>query len=318
MPGLLTAGPATVTWHAVVVQVRVDPFAVSTDAALVALAVVYAVGLRRDPARDRASQAAIASFALGLLSLYLALGSGFAGAQHTDPSVDVAQHVLLMMVAPPLIVLGRPSRAAFPLHEAFRRRPLPGSGRRGQDRSAVRSRGVAPALRAATGVASWPLYYGSMAAYFLTAAYADSLRDAVLLDVTQVGFVAVGLLFWAGLVGSSREGFQRSSVFRLAAVIAGMPIETAVGLALVLWPRPLAAGQTLAATHAAGLLLWLASMFTSGIALAVLLVQWCIADSKRADLHDAQTQGTHDRAVADGLTPAIPMRSDAGGGHSRP
>lgn len=308
--GLLAAGPASVTWQEVLGRPRTDPFALLVDAVLVVLAVSYAAGLRRDPPRDRAAQVGVVLFALGVLSLYVALGSGFAAAQFADPSVDVGQHVLLMMVVPPLLVLGHPGRLLqLPRELSSMRRRSDADGRRGPLRGhagRATGRAVVASLRAASGVASWPLYYGAMAAYFLTAAYAASLRDPDLFAVTQVGFVAVGLLFWSGLVGTDRDGVRRSPAFRFGAVIAGMPVETAVGLALVLWPRPLAAGETLAATHAAGLLLWLAAMFTSGVALAVLLVQWCIADSRRAELHDALAFS------------AIPTRSDGGGGRSRP
>lgn len=311
---LLAAGLASVRGQGVLGRPRTDPFALFADAVLVMLAVLYAGGLRRDPARDRSAQAAVVMFALGLLLLYVALGSGLAASQFADPSVDVGQHVLLMMVVPALLVLGQPGRVLRLPRELWKARrlrapdglvePLPGTPP-GPGRRAAR-RAVVASARAASGVASWPLYYGTMAAYFLTAAYAASLRDPVLFDATQVAFVAVGLLFWTGLVGTGRDGVRRSSTFRFGAVIAGMPVETAVGLALVLWPRPLASGQSLAASHSAGLLFWLAAMFTSGVALAVLLVQWCIADSKRAELHEALA-----------FTPD-PTGSDAGVGRSRP
>jgi cytochrome c oxidase assembly factor CtaG len=284
--GLLVAGPANITLQGIVGHPRTDPFALCVDAAASLLAVSYAAGLRRDPARDAGARASVVSFAFGLLCLYLSLGSGFAAGQYAHPSVDVAQHVLLMMVAPPLLVLGRPRRVLplelGPLRTAWRRM---------------------------SGIASWPLYYGSMAAYFLTPCYGASLRHPALLDATQTGFVVVGLLFWSGLVGQGRDGRPRSPAFRLAAVIGGMPVETAMGLALLLWPRPLMAGETLSATHAAGLLLWLASMFTSGVALAVLLVQWCVADSRAADRHDAFDAFAF---------PVTPTRPDAGAGHSSP
>ncbi len=301
--GLPFAGPASLTWHALVAQPRSDPFALCVDAVLGVVALFYLSGLRRDGARDRSAQWAAASFFLGLLLLYVAIGSGYAGAQYLLPSVDVGQHVVLMMVAPPLLALGRPGRVV----PRRRQRDAPAkAARRARATGAARPPGfLSSAGRAASGVGSWPLYYGSMAAYFLTSAYAASLRDPALLDVTQVGFVAVGLLFWVGLVGAGPEGTRRSFTFRLVAVIAGMPVETAVGLSLALWPRPLAAGETLASTHAAGLLLWLASMFTSGVALAVLLVQWCIADARRGNARE-------------GFVLPIPTPSDGGAASSRP
>lgn len=242
--------------------VRTDPFALVVDVGLVLLAGAALVAWRRERRGIRGAWR-LALFLLGLVVLFAAWGSALAAAQGTNPSVDVGQHVLLMMVAPPLLVLGSPGVV----------------GRRGAP-ARTRLRAFASP---ASGVASWPLYYGSMAAYFLTAAYADSLKDAAWLDLSQVAFVAVGCLFWGGLVGSDRAGRPRSRFFRIGAVVAGMPFETAVGVALLLWGHPLAPGDSLAQTHAAGLLLWVTSMVTSGAALAVLLALWSLEESRASD-----------------------------------
>lgn len=69
----------------------------------------------------------------------------------------------------------------------------------------------------------------------------------------------------------------------MAAIVAGMPVETAAGLVLTVSPHVMAPGEPLSASHAAGLLLWLGCMVTGGAALAVLLVQWGVHDTRRAD-----------------------------------
>jgi cytochrome c oxidase assembly factor CtaG len=306
----LAAGSADFTWHTVLGAARTDPFALCADAAICTAAIAYAAGLRRHPGRADPPRWAAVSFVCGLAALFFAFGSGFARAQYVDPSVDVAQHVLCMMVAPPLLVLGHPGRVLSALvARGARGAAPPGSG------SVRRLQLIA---HRASGVVSWLLYYGSMAGYFLTTAYARSLGDPGLLDASQAAFVAIGLLFWGGLFGAGRSGAPRSSAFRLVALIAGMPAETAVGLALVLWPTPLATGETLAATHAAGLLLWLGSMFTSGVALAALVVQWGLAEERRVDVRellaarDSQTIpaiGDRPRDAADRPRPWPPARS---------
>ena len=261
-------------------SVRSGPFAVCVDVLLALAAVAYAGGLWREHRRrsrgdggavvGRGQEAwASASFLLGLFLLFVSLGSGVARHPASDPSVDVVQHLLLMMVAPPLLALGRPAGAACALVGRSAGHRDPGRIRLG--------------WRAASGIGSWPLYYGSMAAYFLTPLYRASLADAALLDLTEAAFVGIGLLFWTGLLGAGGAGAPRSRAFRIVAVVAGMPAETAVGLALLVWPRPIDPAATLAATHAAGLLLWLGCMLTSGVALAVLLVQWCVEDVRGDD-----------------------------------
>lgn len=349
MLGVAGAGSG-VSWWIVVGSPRTDPFALAVDGLLVIVAVAYGVGTGRArragwpevQGRGRWTPVIFASFLGGLLALFAALGSGLAQYQRAQPSVAVAQHVLLMMVAPPLLVLGRPAEAWTGLvgRGRARRATLDETRHRGPSGPGTRPRrpgSAAPVCAAvlgrARGVSSWALYYGSMGAFFLTAAFAASLRDPVLLDGTQVGFLAVGALFWWGLTSPPRgpgvaPGEHRCYAFRIGAVAGGMPIETAVGLALVLWPRPLAPGETLVATHSAGLLLWLASMLTSGVALAVILVQWCIDDSRRMDAYDGAWEPAMDarRGPAGlpvgvlSLTPEAPGSQASGGGvvRSRP
>lgn len=268
LPGLAATVRLAFAWDVVVGRVRTDPFALASDAAVIVAGVAYLAYARAQVRAvpsgdvDRWRGLRTLSFAGGLVVLFAALGSGLALYQYSSPPVDVVQHVLVMMVAPPLLVLGCAGTRRGP-------RSVPGLAGR--------------VLRRVSGVVSWPLYYGSMAAYFLSPAYGRSLREPVLLDGVEVAFVVVGLLFWVGLVGTDRTGRPRSHAFRMVGVICGMPIETAVGLVLVVWPHPMAPGVSVPATHAAGMLLWLGCMLTSGVALAVLLVQWGIHDTRRTD-----------------------------------
>lgn len=300
-----------VVWADVAGRLSTGDVALGADALLAAAGIAYLLGTRRarrsvdaPGADERGARWREACFLAGLVTLFVAFGSGLAASVDVDPVANVVQHVLLMMVAPPLLVLGRPLRILRALVTARARRPRMPAGGPGR---------VGAAVRWLSGAVSWPLYYGSMGAYFLTPLYADAVRDRVVLHAVQAAFVGLGLLFWSGLVGEDRRGVRRGFGFRIAAVVAGMPVETAVGLSLVLWPRPLA-GAGLATTHAAGLALWLGSMASSGVALAALLVRWAVEDSgAHRDPHELIDP------VAPGAgLPVSPLSAGRGDGRWRP
>jgi cytochrome c oxidase assembly factor CtaG len=254
---------------------RTTAFALGVDAALAAAVLSYLWGLRiTGPGGDRRCrpQLRAASFLFGALLVYVAIGSGLAAYQGR-PSIVVVQHVLLMMAAPPFLVLGRPRDAWAALGRTSPRGTLP-SGRTGGGPSMW------------TGLVVWVLYYGSMAAYFLTALMPDSVRHPDLLAATQLWFVAVGVLFFSVVLGGGRAGRPAGYGTRIVSLLAGTPVESAVGIALVLWRHPILAGVSLSATHTSGLVLWISSMLTSGLALAIVVAQWCIDDSRRGEQND--------------------------------
>lgn len=271
--GVLDEPSGPLSFVVVCTRPLTSPFALCADGVVLAVVAAYLVGTRRHRGGDHAESdrstgrwprwRALA-FSGGAVLLFAAVGSGLARYENR-PSVLVVQHVLLMMAAPPMIIAGRPLRAW-----RSPRRPAPDPPRR-----AVR------VLRTVQGVASWPLYYGAMAAFFLTPLLAASVRDPGLLALVDCSFVAVGLVFFSTFFGPGPRGRPRSYTFRIAAILVGAPLETALGLALVLWPRPLIPGTVLAATHTAGLVLWIASMAASGAVLGAVLVQWVLEDARR-------------------------------------
>lgn len=246
----------------------VTAFALVADALVVAAAGLYVAGAWRQGREGDGhwSPWRVASFLGGLVCIYVAVGSGLAH-YTARPSVVVVQHVLLMMAAPPLLVLGRPMAV------------LAGVRSRHADRAYDPK--MAPSRGRGLGV--WTLYYGSMAAFFLTPLFPRSLHDPVLLGGSELWFTAVGLGFSAYVVGGTGTTATGRPIYwtRIVAVLAGAPVETAVGLALILWPRPLAAGVSLGTTHTAGLVLWAGGMLTSGLALAYVLGLWCLDDMRR-------------------------------------
>lgn len=208
-----------------------------------------------------------AAFLAGLAAIFVAVGSGLAAYDDINPTAHVVQHALLMMVGAPLLVAGRPL--------VLLSRALSGRARRRVARIAGNR-----VLGLATGWPAAVAYVASMALYFLTGWYAASVRFVVLHDATHLWFLAVGCLYWTGVLGPETAGHRRSTLFRGALVLAAMPAESAIGVALLLWPHGLAPGLSVGATHRAGVVFWVIAMLTCGVALAALLGRWMLADER--------------------------------------
>ncbi len=263
-------GPGPVRWPVLLGGFRTDPLALSLDALLAGALLVYGAGLVRLRRRGhRWPQARVAAFAAGSLALFVALGSGLAAYDDVNPPLHVVQHVLVMMVAAPLFVLGQPLVL------------LAQAGSRRTQRAVVRLTN-SRALVALTGVPGALLYYASMPAYFLTGMYALSVHSNTVHELCHACFFTLGLLFWTGTLGPDSPGRRLGAPRRMAAVVAGMPAEAALGLALVLWPRPLSAGETLTQVHTAGQVFWIMSMALSGSSLVVLFHRWMVQDERAA------------------------------------
>lgn len=266
MLGAADAPSAHVQLRVLLTYFQTGWLALLLDAVLAVVAAAWLVGVRTLHRRGRRWPAArTAAFVVGLLCLFVALSSGLSAYDDLNPSAHVFQHFLVMMVAPPLLLLARPVTL---LAQATPRR-LQGLVVR-----LVHRRGSA----VLTGPLAWVLYYASMAVYWLGPLYGVSERSDAVHELCHAAFFVFGCLFWAG-VASAEAPRRRSYLRRVVWVLAGMPIETAIGLGLLLRSSPLA-GTSLAATHASGQVFWMTAMLDSGVAVAVLIHQWIRADER--------------------------------------
>jgi cytochrome c oxidase assembly factor CtaG len=167
-------------------------------------AILYVLGLRR-PVRgssgrreQRVALLRTTAFIASLATITVALSSPFDDAADQLLWVHMAQHVLLLLVAPPLFVLGAPW---IPLWLG-----LPLRVRRPLARGLVRSRHARP-LRAAFSAITTPL--GAFAAFnvdllvwHVPSLYDLTLRNQAVHDLEHALFFATGILFWAQLLPS--------------------------------------------------------------------------------------------------------------------
>jgi putative membrane protein len=194
----------------------------------------YCAGILRLYRERRLDQALpsgrIAAFAGGIAVLALALLSPLGEMSEALFSAHMSQHLLLLLVAPPLLVCGRPGLAMFWALPARLRKRLGqlwvGSGF---------ARALAPLMHP---VPVWLLFSGSFIFWHLSGPYGWAERSAVLHAVEHSSFLISGLMFWTIVIapaGWRRIGPGVALIFlATTAVFSGLP-----GAIIFLAPRPL-------------------------------------------------------------------------------
>jgi putative membrane protein len=167
---------------------------------LVACAVaagLYALGgVGRSGSGPRGRHWREASFYLGVGVVFVALEPPLDSWADTSFAMHMAQHVLLLSVAPPLLVLGRPWPRMW--------MPFPAQTRRGVARSLARDRWSAPLRLAARTLAKPPVSVavlaGVLAVWHVPALYDRAAANEGIHLLEHTCFVAAALLFWGPLL----------------------------------------------------------------------------------------------------------------------
>jgi len=131
----------------------------------------------------------LGAFMVGMFSLWIAVGSPLAAFDDDLLTIHMVQHVLLMAVAPPLILLGAPS---LPFLHGFPRRFV-----RGALGPFLRWAPIEWLGRTLTHPAfCWLSAMLALIAWHVPALFELGLRSEAWHEVEHVCFFATGLLFW--------------------------------------------------------------------------------------------------------------------------
>lgn len=168
-------------------------------AGLVLAGLAYHRGRPRSPRSTSSARWRAASFTAALLAIALALVSPLDALSAQLASAHMVQHVLLSLVAPPLLVL------AAPAHRLLRGVPRPARRRllRWQRRVGVTPQRVR-ALRSTT--AAWLLAVAALWFWHGSVPYQAALDDELVHAVEHTAFLGTGLLFWWSVVSLARGG----------------------------------------------------------------------------------------------------------------
>lgn len=210
---------------------------------LVLLGAFHFVGwlrLRRRSDGRFANRWRLASYTGGILALALAILSPVDVLSGQLFSIHMVQHLLLMMVAPPLLLLANPfptflwalpARLRAAVAIAFRRASSWLAG------DSILSRGV----RKATGPASaWALYVVIFFGWHDGNAYSLALRFESVHGLEHFSFMGAALLFWWHVTGAApRLHTKPAQWMRVGYVLAMIPPNMLLGVALSFAETPI-------------------------------------------------------------------------------
>lgn len=234
-------------------------------------ATLYALGLarRRRPWPARRTLA----FALGLAAVAVSLDSGLDLYAAQLASIHMVQHLVLTLVAAPMLAAGAPLTLAL-------------SATRGRARARLAAViGSAPVRALTYPLSTWLLFVGAIVGWHLTPLYELSLREPLLHDLEHLVLLTTAVLFWAQVLRADPLPHPLGPLGRILYLLAAMPAMSVVGVWLVVsrtlrYPAYAGPARALGVSplhdqHVAGVIMWggdaLLGVITLAIACAALL-----------------------------------------------
>jgi putative membrane protein len=228
-----------------------------------------------------------AAFLGGLAVIVIALTSPIEAYEGELFSVHMLQHMLLELVAAPLLLLGAPATQAL--------RAAPPSVRHWL-LAVLHSRVVAilsfPLL-------AWLVFAAVNWGWHFSTLYDQALANPWLHDLQHVTFLAAALLFWWPVVGADPARWRLAYPVRLFYLFLAMPQNSFLGVALmsapVLYPHYAAAallrtwGPTpLQDQGIGGMLMWVGGDVVFLLAMGLVVAAWVRQEDRRSARLDAR------------------------------
>ena len=246
------------------------------------------------------------AFLLGALAIGFALGSGIERYDTTLFSVHMIQHVLLVLVAAPLVALAAPITLLLRVSSR-----------------ATRRRWLLPILHARLvrvltfPVVAWIVFAGVMWASHFSGFFDLALEDPIVHDLEHGLFLASALLFWWPAIGLDPAPWRLGFPARIAYVFLQMTQNTFLAVVLLnastaLYPHYASLGapygmDALADQRLAAGVMWLAGDAIFLAAIMLLVAAWMRAEhrdqprvDRQADLDLARIR-VRERRLADRL-----------------
>jgi putative membrane protein len=270
----------------------------TVDVGAAASAALYACATRRLSSRWPVRRTA--AFMAGVACGVIALQSGIGTFDDRLLSVHMVQHMLLLMVAPLLILSGRPVILAL--------RALPARRRPGLARALDR-------LRPLTGPAPCILAFSLVLVLtHLPAFYDATLRQPALHEAEHALYLFAGLLLWWPILdGDPVPAHRLGGLGRLLYMLAAMPAMALVGAYLnrhpsLVYPAygPPAKALGISAVvdqQQAGAIMWVAgSLIMASVGLWA-AISALIAEERRQQARDARAQSERSARAIPGSLP---------------
>ncbi len=224
------------------------------------------------------------AFFAGLAIVLLALTGPIDAAVESSFSMHMIQHLLLTMVAAPLLLLGAPLTLALAAWPKGSRRTFAGVLQSG------------PARLVSNPLIAWSFFFAVLWAAHLTGLYEAALRSDGVHALEHVVFLMGALVFWAPIVRAGPSPSVLSYPAKILYLFVAMPAMALLGLAIVsarqvLYPTYAQAegfARALADQRSAGAIMWAGTMVLIVPALGIVLWEWMAADEREGRRIDAR------------------------------
>jgi putative copper resistance protein D len=239
-----------------------------------------------------------ASFAAGCLTLFAVTGTWLNGYSMVLFSVHMAQHMVLSMVAPVLVLLGRPVTLAL--------RALPrGRGVAGVPRAllldALHSR---VARFVSHPLFTLPLFLVSLYGVYFTPVFDALMGDPIGHQFMLAHFTVTGLLFFGPILAQDPWPRQVGHAGRMLELLIPMPLHAFFGVAIMMasslvvrtFAEPPAGWgvDSLTDQKTAGSIAWSFGELPTVLVLAVVLFSWMGSEERRGQRISRVAERTHD------------------------
>lgn len=196
----------------------------------------------------------------GLAALAAALAPPLHHAAETSFAAHMAQHLLLMLVAAPLLLMGAPVARMLRALAPRPRRALS---------HVLGSRALSALTRPAV---AWAAFVAVMCGSHVPALYDAALGSPLLHAAEHAAYLGAALLFWLPLVGAEPLPHRPGPLARLAMLLLAMPPMALLGVALSSADHAVYDNYALADQRAGGIVMWFGG--TLLMAAAALVVAW--------------------------------------------
>jgi putative copper resistance protein D len=231
----------------------------------------------------------VAAFVAGILVIEIALASAVERYDTTLFSVHMVQHILLTMVAAPLLALGAP--ITLTLRCA---------------RGDIRRRWILPVLHSRAArvlsfpVVAWLLFAGVMWASHFSPLFNEALEHPAIHQLEHLLYLSAALLFWWPVIAADPSPWRLPHPVRMLYVFLQMPQNTFLALAIYSATTPLYAhyatldlgwASPLDDQRLAGGLMWIAGDLLFLAAIVGLAFAWMRQEERDAPRVDARVAG---------------------------
>lgn len=253
---------------------------------LVAVSLIYLAGVWRLKSEERLPKAALSrglAFAAGILLIALVLLSPLDAWGDELFSAHMAQHLILMMVAPPLLILGHPVAVMLWALPRERRHAAAGWWRR----SGV----VRPFVdRARSPLVAWLAASGVLWFWHLPKPYGLAFTEPIAHTLEHLSFFLTSILFWRVVIEDPQS--RRLPLGATMIFVVTFAMENAMLAAILIFaPRVLYDVHAIAPAWSpltpvedqqlAGVLMWSVTGVADLVALAWLFVAWLASSDRR-------------------------------------